>query len=294
MHRRIESYLAYLQAVRNLSPHTVSSYRNDLALYESYLARNGRNVEAAEASDVRGFMAGLVQDGYAAASVNRSLSAVKGLYRYILRFHGGSVNPARDVEGLAAGRPLPKFLFEDEMAGLIESATGNGFAPVRDRALLEVLYSTGCRVSEVSFLRLSDLDIGKGTARVMGKGRKERVVFLSGSARKAVEAWLPFRAAKAKGEPWLFVNARGGQLTSRGIAWILERRVACLGINKRVSPHAFRHSFATHLVGRGADVRVVQELLGHANISTTQVYTHVDLERLREVYERSHPHGSRK
>jgi integrase/recombinase XerC len=294
MHRRIEAYLAYLEAVRNLSPHTVDSYRNDLALYEAYMGRHSRDVDAAEASDIRGFMASLVQEGYAAASVNRSLSAVKGLYRYILRFHGGNVDPARDVEGLSAGRPLPRFLFEGEMNALIDSVSGDGFSQIRDRALLEVLYSTGCRVSEISGLKLSDVDMVKGTACVLGKGRKERIVFLSGSARESLDAWLPYREARAKGAPWLFVNARGGQLTSRGISWLLERRTENQGLNKRISPHAFRHSFATHLVGRGADIRVVQELLGHANISTTQVYTHVDLARLREVYERAHPHGSSK
>lgn len=299
MHRRIEAYLAYLAAVRNLSPRTVESYGNDLTLYEAYLTRKAGDVEAASPADIRGFMASLVQAGYAASSVNRSLSAVKGLYRYILRFPGPGTgtaksDPARDVEGLSAGRPLPKFLFEEEMNDLIESASGDGFAEVRDRALLELLYSTGCRVSEAAGLRLSDVDIGRGSARVTGKGRKERVVFLAESARKALAAWLPYRAARCKGETWLFVNAKGGRLTSRGIAWLLDRRTATRDPGKRVSPHAFRHSFATHLVGRGADIRVVQELLGHANISTTQVYTHVDLERLREVYERAHPHGSRK
>jgi len=301
MHRRIESYLAYLEAVRNLSPHTVESYRNDLVLYEAYLARKGREAEEAAPSDIRGFMASLVQAGYAASSVNRALSAVKGLYRYILRFPGpgtdagrAAADPAHDVEGLSAGRPLPKFLFEDEMTSLIESASGDGFTQVRDRALLELLYSTGCRVSEVAGLKVADMDIQNGTARVMGKGRKERVVFLTDSARKALNIWMPYRDERGKDTPWVFINAKGGRLSARGIAWLLDRRVQTQSVGKRISPHAFRHSFATHLVGRGADIRVVQELLGHANISTTQVYTHVDLERLREVYERAHPHGSRK
>lgn len=298
MHRRIEAYLAYLAAVRNLSPRTVESYGNDLASWEAFLALKGRDVEEASTQDVRGFMAARVQAGFAASSVNRALSAVKGLYRYFQRFPGpggAGTDPSRDVEGLPAGRPLPRFLFEEEMGELIDSAGGGDFAEVRDRALLELLYSTGCRVSEVAGLRLSDVDLAKGSARVTGKGRKERVVFLADSARKALAAWLPFRRAKAgKDAPWLFVNARGGRLSTRGIAWLLDRRAVVLGLGKRISPHAFRHSFATHLVGRGADVRVVQELLGHANISTTQVYTHVDLRRLREVYERAHPHGSKR
>lgn len=298
MHRRIEAYLAYLAAVRNLSPRTVESYGNDLAAWEAFLSLKRRDVEKASSQDVRGFMAARVQAGFAASSVNRALSAVKGLYRYFQRFpgpEGSGTDPARDIEGLPAGRPLPRFLFEDEMGRLIESASGDDFSEVRDRALLELLYSTGCRVSEIAGLRLSDVDLSKGSAKVTGKGRKERVVFFSDPARRALAAWLPFREAKAGNKiPWLFVNARGGRLSTRGIAWLLDRRSALLGMGKRVSPHAFRHSFATHLVGRGADVRVVQELLGHANISTTQVYTHVDLQRLREVYERAHPHGSKR
>ncbi|HSV56814.1 MAG TPA: tyrosine recombinase [Magnetospirillaceae bacterium] len=300
MHRRIEAYIEYLSSVRNLSPRTVESYGTDLAAWETHLAAQSRGLGDAAPQDVRGFMAAKVQAGFAASSVNRALSAVKGFYRFLRRFPGPMAgpegpppDPARDVDGLPAGRPLPRFLFEDEMKDLIESIPGNGFTEARDRALLELLYSTGCRVSEAAGLRLDDVDPKKGSARVTGKGRKERVVFLSRSAMEALAAWLPFRQAKAGTDGnWLFVNARGGKLSTRGIAWLLDRRAASLGMARRVSPHAFRHSFATHLVGRGADVRVVQELLGHASLSTTQIYTHVDMKRLREVYERAHPHGS--
>jgi site-specific recombinase XerD len=180
---------------------------------------------------------------------------------------------------------------------------GEGFGPSRDRAMLEFLYSTGCRVAEASNLTLERLDLAGGSARVMGKGSKERVVFLAGPAKAALGSYLPLRSERMrrihgesgiKGKEYLFVNARGGRLTERGIEWLIQGYSERSLAPRSVTPHAFRHSFATHLVGRGADIRVVQELLGHASVSTTQVYAHVDMERLRKVYEQAHPHGGRK
>ncbi|TFG84759.1 MAG: tyrosine recombinase [Spirochaetales bacterium] len=295
MSRTIDEYLAYLAAIRALSPRTVSSYREDLSLYEAACARAEVTPETATAADVRSFVAGLVRGGYASASVNRAMSAVKGLYRYLLRFGKASINPARDFETIPGSRKLPDFLFEDEMTALIDSTEGNDFAAVRDKALFETLYSTGCRVSEISGMTLAAIDLVGGKVKVKGKGAKERVVFLSGPAVEALRVWLSYRQARLKAErpsDRLFLNARGGKLTERGIAWIVERHALKAGMGKRLSPHGFRHSFATHLVGRGADIRTVQALLGHESISTTQIYTHVDIERLRSVYERAHPHAS--
>ncbi len=295
MTRAIEEYLAYLSAVRSLSPRTVSSYREDLVLFETSCAEGGVAPEDARDSDVRAFIAGMVRNGYASASVNRALSAVKGLYRFLVRYGKAASNPARDVDALPMPRKLPNFLFENEMASLLDSVEGDDFSATRNRALFETLYSTGCRVSELSGMTLAALDLASGKVRVRGKGAKERVVFLSEPAREALGAWLPMRAARLKAErqlPWLFINARGGKLTERGVAYILDRSAVGMGMRKRLSPHAFRHSFATHLVGRGADIRSVQAMLGHESISTTQVYTHVDIERLRSVYERAHPHAA--
>lgn len=294
MSAKTDEYLAYLAAVRSLSPRTVASYREDLALYEAACARSGVTPDDAGPADVRAFVAGMVRDGYATASVNRALSAVKGLYRYLTRYGKALTNPARDVEALPLARRLPGFLFEGEMNELLDSTAGDGFAPARDSALFETMYSTGCRVSELSNLTMAAVDLDSGRARVRGKGAKERVVFLSAPAVAAIRAWLPYRQARMKAErlqPWLFLNARGGKLTERGIAWIVERRSLAAGLRSRVSPHGFRHSFATHMVGRGADIRTVQAMLGHESISTTQVYTHVDIERLRSVYQRAHPHA---
>jgi site-specific recombinase XerD len=316
--RRTEAYLAYLGAVRGLSERTVKSYREDLAQFEQYLAgvvadgvavdgvaAEGVDVDAAGAADIRGFEASMIQAGKAGASVNRALSALRGFYRYRVRYGGLKVDPTRDVEGLSGRRKLPRFLFEEEMASFIGLAEGEDFRSLRDRALFEFLYSTGCRVAEATGLRLDHLDLPQGmdtgTAKVFGKGSKERVVFLAAPARSALEAYLPARAAlrtrlgsalRGSAEA-LFINARGEAITERGVEWIMESYARKAGLPKRVSPHSFRHSFATHLVQEGADIRAVQELLGHANISTTQIYAHVDMERLRKVYDQAHPHGAR-
>jgi len=351
MDKRIEAYLAYIDAVRGLSERTVRSYREDLSQYDAFLSGEGRegaapiDIDEARSGDIRAFEAALVTDGKAGSSVNRALSAIRGFYRYRARYGGLACDPCRDVESLPERRKLPRFLFEDEMSDFIALAEGDDFRSVRDRAILEFLYSTGCRVGEAAGLSLHDLSLGEGTARVFGKGSKERIVFLAEPARRALAAYLPLRSelrtrsgsalaesrdaaalgplaeeSTGKGEAGpegpragrgadagggdgdgrsrgskpkdpLFVNTRGGALTERGIEWIVDSYAAKAGTGKRVSPHAFRHSFATHLVARGADIRVVQELLGHANISTTQIYAHVDMERLRKVYDQAHPHG---
>jgi site-specific recombinase XerD len=298
MDRRIDEYLAYLDAVRGLSPRTLRSYREDFLGFERHLG--GLDIDATTASDIRAFAAALVMDGKAGSSVNRALSAVRGYFRYRVRFGGLAIDPSRDVEGLPSKRPLPRFLFEDEVSAFLDLPEGEGFGPSRDRALLEFLYSTGCRVAEASNLTLDRLDLTGGSARVMGKGSKERMVFLAGHAKAAIGSYLPLRserrlrAGAAGSKEFLFVNSKGRRLTERGFEWIIQCYSERRGSPRSVTPHSFRHSFATHLIGKGADIRVVQELLGHSSVSTTQVYAHVDMERLRKVYEQAHPHGGRK
>jgi len=307
------AFLAYLAAVRSLSARTVEAYGEDLSRWEAFLAARGVAPEAAAEEDVREFAASLVRAGLADASINRALSTLRGFGRYLVRFGLAEKNPAADIEGFSAKRSLPSFLFEAEAKALVEEpgnpapregvrvAAGAGpkpalsaFIAARDAALLETLYSTGARVSELALMRLRELRLDPGTVRVMGKGAKERVVFLNDASKRAIRAYLPYRAARAGAAAdhgFLFVNARGRPITTRGIALVVAARARAAGIRKRVSPHTLRHSFATSLVAGGADLRTVQELLGHANISTTQIYTHVDLERLRSVYARAHPHG---
>lgn len=296
MDPRIEDYLAYLGAVRGLSERTLRSYREDLGRFESHLGRGAIDLDSVAARDVRAFVAAMIAEGKAPASANRALSAVRGYFRHRVRFGSLRADPSREVEGLPGRRGLPRFLFEGEMQALLGFADGDDFAGCRDRALLELLYSTGCRVAELAGLTLGRLDLAANAARVLGKGSKERVVFIAPAARAALDAWLPMRAARlgSRAEPWLFVNARGGRLSERGMEYIVDRYAERSGIRRRISPHAFRHSFATHLVQRGADIRAVQELLGHASVSTTQVYAHVDMERLKKVYDQAHPHGGKR
>lgn len=296
MDKRVEEYLAYLESVRGLSRRTLRVYRDDLRRYLGFLA--GKDQDSAAAADIRSFAGSLVMEGKASSSVNRALSTLRGYYRYRMRFGGLESNPGAEVENLAASRPLPRFMFEDETAKFIDSVSGTGFRDIRDRALLETLYSTGCRASELTGMTLAKMDLKSGIARIMGKGSKERVVFLGKSALKAMANYLALRSARlamagVQDHGFVFVNVKGAPLSVRGLETIVERRRIEAGEKKRISPHAFRHSFATHLVAAGADMRVVQEMLGHSSISTTQVYSHVDMERLRSVYELAHPHGNR-
>lgn len=296
MDTRIADYLSYLESVRGLSSRTLRVYGDDLERYEAFLA--GADIDAANAHDIRSFAGTLVMEGKASSSVNRALSTLRGYYRYRMRFGGLATDPGREVENLSAGRPLPKFMFEDEMAQLIESIEGSSFADVRDRALFEVLYSTGCRASEIAGMTIDKIDFPRGLIRVLGKGSKERVVFLGRMASSALANYLLMRSMRltkigAPDHGLAFINAKGGPLSVRGMEIIVEKRRLASNVKKAVSPHAFRHSFATQLVASGADIRVVQEMLGHSSISTTQVYTHVDMEHLRKVYELAHPHGAK-
>lgn len=295
---KIEEYLAYLRSVRGVSARTLDAYGRDLARFSSYCANRAIAPESAGAYEVRGFIADLGAEGAAAVSVNRALSSVRGYYRYLLRFSLREDDPTAALRNLKTPKQLPSFLWEGEMAGFAELPDTAGILwPLRDKALIMAMYSAGLRISEVASLRLSDLDADLGGARVIGKGDKERRVFFSDEGREAMASYLPARSARIPAErptDRLFVNRKGGPLSVPGIRWIIARYAERSGLNKNVHPHALRHSFATHLVNAGCDVRVVQELLGHASLSTTQRYAHVDMEGLKRVYSRAHPHGARR
>ena len=305
-----ESYLVYLATVRKLSPHTLESYGKDLEKYEFYLAGQGVSAEKAGVADARGFVAWLTRQGLSPRSINRMVSSVRGWYRFLERRGPVAANPFSEIRSLRTEKRLPSFLFEEEMARLVEMpsrepcADGEEFWKLRDRAALETLYSTGCRISELVSLNLPDLDLKNRTARVMGKGSRERNLFLGEAAVEALREYMSrrvYHARAAASSPKgavpedssgaLFINRRGGRVTDRGVRFILGEYLARANLGKHVTPHTFRHSFATHLLDRGADIRAVQELLGHASLSTTQVYTHVGLERLKKVYRRAHPHA---
>jgi integrase/recombinase XerD len=302
--RAVAAYLDHLAVERGLAANTLTSYRRDLRRYVGALADSGiSDLSAVRESDVAGFLARLregdeLHPPLAASSAGRAVVAVRGLHRFSHREGITATDPAREVKPPAPARRLPKAISVDEVERLLAatmSQTGPGREPLalRDRALLELLYGTGARISEAVGLAVDDLDSGSGLVRLDGKGGKQRMVPVGSYAARAVEAYLvqgrPALSAAGRGTPALFLNARGGRL-SRQSAWTVLRSAAeRAGLATTVSPHTLRHSFATHLLDGGADVRVVQELLGHASVTTTQVYTLVTVDRLREVYAAAHP-----
>jgi integrase/recombinase XerD len=295
----VQAYLDHLAVERGLAANTVLSYRRDLRRYAAFLAARGHTDFATVSEpDVADFLVWLrTGDGQhpplGAGSAARAVVAVRGFHRFCQREGRTGGDPAREVHPPASPRRLPKAISVEEVESLLAAASDPGSRGLRDHALLELLYSTGARISEAVGLDVDDLDLPGGAVRLRGKGGKERVVPVGSFARKAVDAYLvrarPELAARGKGTPALFLNARGGRF-SRQSAWTVLRSAAeRAGVTADVSPHTLRHSFATHLLDGGADVRVVQELLGHASVTTTQVYTLVTVDRLREVYAAAHP-----
>ena len=302
--RDIDRFLNHLRDERRLSAHTISAYRRDLEKFTDFLTRREittlRQLVVAQA---RMFPAQLNQSGLSSRSIQRALSAVRTLYRYLLRESKVAINPfltARDVGhrqaviAPRAERRLPPTLNIEEIAQLVTIDPRTDLDR-RDRAILELFYSSGLRLAELSGLDLGDLDLGDAVVRVMGKGAKTRIVPIGGYAREAVLAWLNVRSACAReSEQALFVNRSGTRLGARAI----QQRVAVWaqrqGLGRRVHPHMLRHSFASHLLESSSDLRAVQELLGHADISTTQVYTHLDFQHLAQVYDNAHPRARRK
>jgi integrase/recombinase XerD len=294
------SYLDQLRIERGLSSNSISSYSRDLQKFEAFLQASNRDFEKLSPQNLTDFEVSLKSLGLALSSINRTLSAVKGFYKYVsLEFDIS--NPTLEIVSAKIARKLPKALSVEEVTKLIESAKREGDAmSLRDFAILELLYSSGGRVSEIVGVNTADISISKtadGDVTVLklrGKGSKERLVPLGKFAVAAIEDYFtrtrPALAAKnSKGEPALFLNARGKRL-SRQSAWqiVLDAAVAT-GLEGKVSPHVFRHSYATHLLDGGADIRVVQELLGHSSVTTTQIYTLITIDKVRETYSTAHP-----
>ncbi len=295
----VNAYLDHLVVERGLTGNTIAAYRRDLARYAAHLANADVAFEQVREQDVTGYLRSLREGDppLSAASAARAMSAVRGLHRFAAREGLVGADPSRDVRPPSTARRLPRALGVDEVRRLLDSAgTGDHPLSLRDVALLEFLYGTGARVSEAVGLAVDDLDLDERTVLLRGKGGRSRVVPVGGFARDAVSAYLvrarPALLARHRGPGGphtLFRNARGGPLTRQG-AWLILRAAAGrAGLPGDLSPHALRHSYATHLLDGGADVRVVQELLGHASVTTTQVYTLVTVDKLREVYATSHP-----
>ena len=296
----LDQYLQHLAVERGLAPNSLAAYRRDLRRYVDFLASRGlREATGVREADVSAFLAAIRtggdgRPGLGAASAARAVVAVRGFHRFLLLEGAAPTDPAADVHPPATPKRLPKAIGVTEVERLLDAA---GAVPppggLRDRALLELLYGCGARISEAVGLDVDDVDPDDGLVRLFGKGRKERVVPLGSYAVAAIEAYRvrarPELARRGRGTPALFLNVRGGRL-SRQSAWsVLQAAAERAGLTARVSPHTLRHSFATHLLEGGADVRVVQELLGHASVTTTQLYTRVTADTLREVYTAAHP-----
>jgi integrase/recombinase XerC len=301
MQDAVAAHLARL-AARGLSPNTLRAYTRDLAGFVDYLRRAEGQVPAPSgvtAEMVRGYGAELKGRGLAAASVARGLSAVRGLLAELAARDEIAASPADRVPGPKRPRRLPRLLARPDMEALVAAPKGERRLEVRDRAILETLYGAGIRVSEATGIDLQDLRLGEGLVRVWGKGRKERIVPVGAAAREALghylDLWGPWRAKgrRERDRSPLFLNHGGDRLSARGLAWVLARRLAESGVFGRISPHGMRHSFATHLLDAGADLRAIQELLGHASLSTTQRYTHVSLEHVSAAYQAAHPRAAR-
>ncbi|MCL2093267.1 MAG: tyrosine-type recombinase/integrase [Treponema sp.] len=294
----VREYLDYLSAVRGVSERTLSAYGQDLSHFCNYCHNHGIEPEKATPEEVRLFIGDLSADGNASVSVNRRLSSIRGYYRWLQRFSFRTDDPSSPIKNLKTPKTLPAFLWEAEMAHFSELPDKAGILwPERDKALILVMYSAGLRISETASLSLPKLEKDISGARIMGKGNKERQVFFSEEARLALISYLEARQEKIKAErptDRLFISLKGAPLSVPGLRWIINKYGERSGLGKNVNPHSLRHSFATHLVNSGCDVRVVQELLGHSSISTTQRYTHVNIEGLRKVYTKAHPHGGQR
>ena len=301
----VQRFLDHLSVERGLSANTIEAYRRDLGRYATFLRTQGRrNLAAAGEPEIAAFVQDLSEaeyepgKPYRPSSVARTLAAVRSFHKFLVREGDADADPAEGVARPKVPRNLPRPLSVDEVSALVSAPGDDGKpATLRDRAILETLYGAGLRISELVGLDVDDVDLDEGSVRAFGKGSRERVVPLGRYATRALEAYLargrPSLAGPRSGAA-LFLNQRGGRLTRQGCTNIIKAQARRAGIRKRVTPHMLRHSFATHLLEGGADVRVVQELLGHANVATTQIYTLVTKDRLREVYFDAHPRARRR
>lgn len=300
-HPTIDDFLTWLTVERGRAANTLAAYRRDLARYQAHLARRGVDPLVASDDDVLAFVHVLQGEGLAPSSITRTLVAVRGLHRFLVADEIRPDDPAADIEIPSVPKGLPKALTLEQVTSLIDGVQGDDPVARRDAALLETLYGTGARISEVVGLSIGDVDLHDGLVRLMGKGSKERIVPLGRMAAAAIGRWLdgggrnelaPVRWARRGDAEAVFLNQRGGRLSRQGAFGIIKARGAAVGLRAELSPHVLRHSCATHMLDHGADIRTVQELLGHASISTTQIYTKVSTERLVNVYKAAHPRAT--
>ncbi|MDI6890786.1 MAG: tyrosine recombinase XerC [Thermodesulfovibrionales bacterium] len=286
MKDHIDKFLRYLEIEKAASSHTLRAYRKDLEKFFEYIKTKPESIDMI---DVRGFIAGQIRQGLNKTTVSRRLGSLRSFFKFLHREGYIKTNPAKLVSNLKVPRLLPRFLSVDDVFSLVERPEETGFIPARDRAILELLYSSGLRVSELSGLNVDDINTREGLLKVKGKGRKERIVPVGSKAIDAIKSYMVERIPLKSKNRALFLNRTGTRLTERGARRIVVKYARMIGINGQIGPHTLRHTFATHLLQSGADLRVIQELLGHSSLSTTQKYTHLDITHLIDIYDRAHP-----
>jgi tyrosine recombinase XerC len=293
MNKEIAEFLAYLKHEKNASLHTLAGYERDLRQVAAYLKDREVRWDKAGHVVLRGYMAELHEKRRQKSTIARKLAALRSFYEFAVRKRWMAENPAKVLARPRQDRKVPSFLSEDETAALLDLPRSTRPLDLRDKAILELIYATGMRVSELVGIETADLHFGERLVRVRGKGKKERIIPFGGVARRALEEYRRVRPRLAGGGGGggeaFFLNYRGGRLTTRSVQRMVHKSIRRTAVARKISPHSLRHSFATHLLGRGADLRVIQELLGHASLATTQKYTHVDLQQLLTVYRKSHP-----
>lgn len=291
MNRYVEKFLTFIDIEKNYSPHTILNYKLDLVEFVDFI--EDKPLEKVEYNDFRRFLAQLRSNQFKPRTLARKLSSIRSLFKFLQREGYIKENPAVLLMTPKLDKTLPKFLSEVEMTQLIEAPKLLKYAGQRDRAIFETLYSSGLRVSELVGLNIDHIDFIGNIIKVMGKGKKERIVPIGDQALKEIREYLKARPVNKEGvkERAVFLNKNGRRLTDRSIRNIINKHVLLTSMKMKVSPHVVRHSFATHLLNRGADLRSVQELLGHVNLSTTQIYTHITTDRLKSVYDKAHPHA---
>jgi integrase/recombinase XerC len=292
MHPTVVSFLEYLKTERNASPHTVRSYEDDLVQFCQFLDESelaGTDAGSADARQLRRYSAWLHGKGYAASTIARRLASLRSFYRYQRRQGTVMTDPAGGLRNPKQPKRLPSLLSVDDVIRLLDAVATDSPLGIRDRAMFETLYGGGLRVSELVGLNLDDIDLEMLLVRVRGKGRRERLSPIGPMAASWLARWIPARVPKQPDEPAVFLNRHGTRLNVRSVGRLLQSHLVRHGLDPSASPHTLRHSFATHLLDRGADLRSVQELLGHRSLSTTQIYTHVSKDRLLHVYTEAHP-----
>ncbi|MEW6171277.1 MAG: tyrosine recombinase XerC [Candidatus Omnitrophota bacterium] len=284
MERYIEKFLRYLEIEKNASKHTLLNYKLDLDNFKKFL--DTKTLQQVDYLEIRKYLAYLKQINLKSRTVARRLSCLKSFFHFLTKEGYAKVNPALAISNPKLEKKLPIFLSEEEVTKLIESPSLETPAGLRDRAILETLYSTGIRVSELTALNFDSIDFISGIVKVLGKGKKERLVPIGDKAIRSIRNYLDKRNNQST---ILFLNKNNRRLSDRGIRLILDKYIHLISLREKISPHVLRHTFATHLLNHGADLRSVQELLGHASLSTTQIYTHVTIQRLKDVYNQAHP-----